>query len=88
MLVAQFYRELKDRVKNNLVQTNQSTQLQSMIILAIRIDDRQHKQELEKRGTYTFNSRRYQNTQKPPKKDQYKMVPMELDATEKRNKTP
>ena len=57
-----------------------------MITLAIRIDDRQYERELEKKGTYNFGKKdRYQ---KSPKKDQYGMVPMELDATEKRNQLP
>ena len=55
-----------------------------MITLAIRINDRQYKRELEKKGTYNFGKKdRYQ---KSPKKDQYGMVPMELDA-EKRNQS-
>ena len=54
-----------------------------MITLAIQIDDRQYERELEKKGTYNFGKKdRYQ---KFPKKDQYGIVPMELDATKKRN---
>ena len=54
-----------------------------MITLVIQIDDRQYERELERKGTYNFGKKdRYQ---KSPKKDQYGMVPMELDATEKRN---
>ena len=57
-----------------------------MITLAIWINDRQYKRELEKKGTYNFGKKdRYQ---KSPKKDQYGMVPMELNATEKRNQSP
>ena len=57
-----------------------------MITLAIRIDDQQYKRELERKGTYNFGKRdRYQ---KSSKKDQYGMVPMELDAMEKRNQSP
>ena len=85
-LVAQFYKKLKDRVKDNVAQVNRPSQLQSMITLAIRIDDRQYERELEKKSTYNFGKKdRYQ---KSPKKDQYGMVPMELDATEKRNQSP
>ena len=57
-----------------------------MIILAIRIDDRQYKRELEKKSTYNFG--KMDRYQKSPKKDQYGMVPMELDATKKRNQSP
>ena len=85
-LVAQFYKRLKDRVKDNVAQVKRPSQLQSMITLAIRIDDRQYERELERKGTYNFGKKnRYQ---KFPKKDQYGMVPMELDATEKRNQLP
>ena len=85
-LVAQFYQRLKDRVEDNVAQVNRPSQLQSMITLAIWINDRQYERELEKKGTYNFSKKdRYQ---KSPKKDQYGMVPMELDATEKRNQSP
>ena len=56
-----------------------------MITLAIGIDDRQYKCELERKSIYNFGKKdRYR---KSPKKDQYGMVPMELDATEKRNQS-
>ena len=57
-----------------------------MITLAIRINDWQYERELEKKGTYNFGKK--DKYQKSPKKDQYGMVPMELDATEKRNQSP
>ena len=85
-LVAQFYIGLKDRVKDNIARVNRPSQLQSMITLAIQIDDWQHKRGLEKKGTYNFSKKdRYQ---KSPKKDQYGMMPIELDAMEKRNQSP
>ena len=85
-LVAQFYKGLKNRVKDDVARVNQPSQFQSMIILAIRIDNRQYEHELEKKGTYNFGKKnRYQ---KSPKKNQYGMVPTELDATEKRNQSP
>ena len=57
-----------------------------MITLAIRIDDQQYEREHEKKSTYNFGKKdRYQ---KSPKKNQYDMVPMELDTTEKRNQSP
>ena len=57
-----------------------------MITLAIQIDDWQYERELEKKGTYNFGQK--DEYQKSPKKHQYGMVPMELDATEKRNQSP
>ena len=54
-----------------------------MITLDIHIDDRQYKREIERKSTYNFGQKdRYQ---KSSKKNQYGMVLMELDATEKRN---
>ena len=56
-----------------------------MITLAIWIDNRQYERELEKKGTYNFSKKdRYE---KSPKKDQYGMVLIKLDATEKRNQS-
>ena len=83
--MAQFYKGLKVRVQDNIARVNQPSQLQSMITLAIRINDRQYERELERKGTYNFDKKdRYQ---KSPKKNQYGMVPMELDATEKSNQS-
>ena len=53
-LIAQFYQGLKDRVKNNTAQKDQPTQLQKMITMTVKIDDRQFEQELEKKETYFF----------------------------------
>ena len=52
-----------------------------MIIMAVKIDDRQFKQKLEKKGAYSFG-KGYQDRE-GPKRDKYGMVPMEIDATEK-----
>ena len=83
--MAQFYKRLKDRVKDNVAQVNQPSQLQLMITLVIQIDDRQYERELKKKDTHNFGKKdRYQ---KSPKKDQYGMVPIELDATKKRNQS-
>ena len=85
-LVAQFYKELKDRVKDNVARVNRPSRLQSIITLAIRINNRQYKRELERKSTYNFGKKdRYQ---KSPKKDQYGMVLMELNVTKKRNQSP
>ena len=42
-LIMQFYRELKDDIKNNITKTEQSEMLQVMIKLAVQIDNQQHK---------------------------------------------
>ena len=84
--MTQFYKRLKDRVKDNVARVNRQSQLQSMITLAIQIDDRQYERELERKSTYNFGKKnRYQ---KSPKKNQYGMVPMELNATKKCNQSP
>ena len=84
-LVAQFYKKLKNRAKDNIARVNRPSQLQSMITLVIRIDDRQYKHELEKKDTYNFGKK--DGYRKSPKKGQYGMVPMELEATKKRNQS-
>ena len=50
--------------------------------MAVKIDGRQFKQELEKKGV-TFFGKGYQD-RKSLKRDKYGMVPMEIDAIEKR----
>ena len=52
-----------------------------MIIITVKIDDKQFEQELENKRAYSFG-KGYQN-QKGPKKDKYSMVPMKIDATKK-----
>ena len=47
-LITQFYRELKDSVKNNIVKVKQSETLQVMIRLIIQINNQQHKQCMKK----------------------------------------
>ena len=84
--MAQFYKGLKDRVKDNIARVNRPSQLQSMITLAIQINDRQYKHELEQKDTYNFGKK--DKYQKSSKKDQYGMVSMKLDATEKGNQSP
>ena len=50
--------------------------------MAVKIDDRQFEQKLEKKGAYSFG-KGYQDW-KGPKRNKYSMVPMEIDATKKR----
>ena len=84
--MAQFYKRLIDRVKDNVAQVNQPSQLQSMITLAIWINDRQYERELERKDTYNFGKE--DKYQKSPKKNQYGMVLVELDATESATSRP
>ena len=52
-----------------------------MIIMAVKIDNRQFKQELEKKEAYSFG-KGYQD-RKDPKKDKYGMVLIKIDTIEK-----
>ena len=63
-------------------QGNQLTQLQKMITMGVKIDNRQFEQKLKKKGAYFFG-KGYQDW-KGHKKDKYGMIPIENDATEKR----
>ena len=53
-----------------------------MITMAVKIDDRQFEQKLEKKGRYSFG-KEYQD-RKSLKRDKYGIVPMEIDAIKKR----
>ena len=53
-----------------------------MITMAVKIDDRQFEQELEKKDAYSFG-KEYQD-QKGFKRNKYGMVPIKIDTNEKR----
>ena len=53
-----------------------------MIIMTVKIDNRQFEQELEKKEAYFFG-KGYQD-RKGLKRNKYGMVPIEIDAIEKR----
>ena len=81
-LTAQFYRGLKDRVKDDIARGDRPEDLQEMIETAIRIDNRQYERSLEKGGSYkapTFK-KHHQHAYKT-RKPYYGPQPMELDAT-------
>ena len=50
--------------------------------MAVKIDNKHFEQELKKKGAYSFG-KGYQNW-KGPKRDKYGMMPIKIDATEKR----
>ena len=52
-LTAQFYRGLKDQVKDDIVRGERPKDLQTMITLAIRIDNRLFERNLERKGHYS-----------------------------------
>ena len=58
-LTAQFYKEFKKRVKNDIVLREKSNNLHDMITKAIEIDNRQYERELEKKKSYQTVRRRH-----------------------------
>ena len=56
----QFYKELKKRVKNDIVLRKKSNNLHDMITKTIEIDNRQYECELEKKKSYQTVKRRHQ----------------------------
>ena len=54
MQAAQFYIELKDEIKNNIVRRDQLTTLEEMISIIIHINNRIYEQYLKKWSTNTL----------------------------------
>jgi hypothetical protein len=50
--MAQYYKELKDTVKDKIARLDRPEDLKDIIKIAIRIDNRIYKQVLEKKGSY------------------------------------
>jgi hypothetical protein len=60
--MAQYYRGLKDTVKDEIARSDRPDDLEDTIKIAIRIDNRIYKQVLEKKGSYMpFKSNRAKN---------------------------
>jgi hypothetical protein len=76
-LIRQFYRGLKERVKDEVAKDERDDDLQELISRAIKIDNRQHERKLEKKGEYRTHHKPSTNT----KSNYYGPQPMELDAT-------
>lgn len=77
-LKAQYYRGLKDFVKDEIARSDRPDSLDDMIELAIKIDNRNYERNLEKKGQYI--PRNHQKT----RGSQWHQ-PMEIDATQKGN---
>lgn len=76
-LKAQYYRGLKDIVKDEIARSDRPRDLQAMVEQAIKIDNRNYERQMEKRGHYAAGDhKRKGNNQKS-----YWPQPMELDAT-------
>ena len=84
-LMAQYYRGLKDEVKDDYVRINPAPEtLHEMIEAATKIDTRLYERKLERKGNYQprFGARTQSRTHRP----HYGLQPMELDSTQ-RHKT-
>jgi Domain of unknown function (DUF4939) len=89
-LRAQFYKGLKDSIKDEMARTERPDELDKMIDLAITIDDRLYERQLEKRGGGTANFGGYRTGGTKPQKSQpyYGPMPMELDAAQRQHQRP
>ena len=74
MLLSLYYTELKDRVKNIMSQQEISNQLENMMNLSIKIDNRQYQQYLERKENAVYALK---------KKTDYKDS-IKIDVTEKK----
>ena len=84
-LIKEFYKGLKERVKDEIAKDERDTDLQDLINRAIRIDNRQHERKLEKKGEYRTHSSK-QDNKVNTKSTYYGPMPMELDATRHKGK--
>jgi hypothetical protein len=51
-LIAQYYRGLKDTVKDEMARSDRPDDLEDTIKIAVRIDNRIYERALEKKGSY------------------------------------
>jgi hypothetical protein len=75
-LTAQYYRGLKDAVKDDIVRGERPQNLQDMISVSIRIDNRLHERNLERKGHYSRSGGKGKHKGRWPEA-------MELDAVSK-----
>jgi Retrotransposon gag protein/Zinc knuckle len=82
-LMAQFYRGLKDPVKDDLAREQRPTTLEGLIQKAVQIDNRNYERAMEKRGYYDLSAAFQQMNVKGKGKGYQNKYhsPMELDAT-------
>jgi hypothetical protein len=74
-LQAQYYRGLKDSVKDEISRSDKPDDLNDMIQMAVKIDNRLYERTLEKKGAYSNDYK------KEKKHGRHYHSPMELDAT-------
>jgi hypothetical protein len=78
-LMHQYYRGLKEHVKDDLSREEPPTTLAEMIKRAIQIDNRTYERTLEKKGLYNHGTKTWGSR----RQEAYGGQPMELDATSK-----
>lgn len=78
-LMHQYYRGLKEHVKDDLSREDPPNTLAKMIERAIQIDNRSYERTLEKKGLYVHEGKTWGSR----RRDAYGGQPMELDATSK-----
>jgi hypothetical protein len=78
-LMHQYYRGLKEHVKDDLSREEPPKTLAKMIERTIQIDNRSYERTLEKKGLYVHEGKTWGSR----KRDTYGGQPMELDATSK-----
>lgn len=88
-LRAQYYRGLKDGIKDELLRRGKPNSLEALIKLAVEIDNRFYERSLEKKGLYdTGHSKRYSQPQGNNQQKNHWPQPMELDATGRKELSP
>jgi hypothetical protein len=83
-LKAQYYRGLKDSVKDEMARSGKPEDLNAMIDLAVRIDNRLFERSLEKKGHYPTSH----GMNRKSGRNFSSHSPMELDATAHQRKPP
>jgi hypothetical protein len=83
--VAQYYKGLKDRIKDELVRDDWPEDLESIIEKTIKIDNRLHERDMERKGSYRqfiSNGKKHHQPQRS-NRNYYGPQPMEIDNVQK-----
>ena len=83
--IKNFYKEFKERVKNEITKNKRNTDLQDFINKTIRIDNRQNKRKFEKKEKYKIYFFK-QDNKVNTKSTYYKLMLMKLNATRYKKK--
>ncbi len=80
-LISQFYQELREKVKNEIVRIDKLANLQKMIFRAVIIDNRQYERHLKKDKELTMSVVLSRKFKKKRRQSYYNSQSMKLDAT-------